>query len=379
MIYFDNGATTYPKPRCVIDGVNDTIKRIGGNPSRSSHKLSVMAGEEVYKTRECVADFIGSHSPENIVFTYNATYALNIAIKTMIREKCHVITSDIEHNSVVRPLWSLRERLGVEVSEYDSDSPLIESIERLIRPDTRFIVSTLASNVTGKEIDFSLLSNVAKSNSLALIIDASQVLGHKNVDISTCECDALCAPAHKALFGIQGTGFAYFKHRLRAGEFIEGGSGTNSIEPTMPNVLPEAYEAGTLATPGIVALRHGIEFVSSIGLDNIEKHLDSLRVLAIEGLKEIEGVVLYDSYGGNVIFNLGDIPSYALSGILDEKGICSRGGLHCAPAVHKKLGTINQGAVRLTFSVMNSDDEVRRFLKVMRIIAKEYKNKSNIY
>ena len=379
MIYFDNGATTYPKPKCVIDGVVDTIKRIGGNPSRSSHKLSVLAGEEIYKTRECVADFIGAPTPENVVFTYNATYALNMAIKTLIREKCHVITSDIEHNSVVRPLWSLKERLGIEISEYNSDLPVVESIERLMRPDTRFIVSTLASNVTGKEIDFSLLSDVARSNSLTLIIDASQVLGHKNINISMCDCDALCAPAHKALFGIQGTGFVYFKNGLRAGEFIEGGSGTNSIESMMPENLPEAYEAGTLSTPGIVALRHGIEFVRSVGIDNIEKHLDALRVLTIEGLKDIEGVVLYDSYGGNVIFNLGNVPSYTLSGFLDRKGICTRGGLHCAPSVHKKLGTIDRGAVRLTFSVMNSAEEVKQFLKVMRMLAKAYKSNSIIY
>ena len=378
MIYFDNGATTYPKPRCVINSVYDTLSKIGGNPSRSSHKLSVMAGEEVYKTRECVANFICAPYPENVVFTYNATYALNMAIKTMIVEKCHVITSDIEHNSVVRPIQSLVDRLGVEISEYNSDLPAFESIASLIRPNTKFIVSTLSSNVTGKEIDFSFLSSIAKKYSLKLIVDASQALGHRMIDISACDCDAICAPAHKALFGIQGTGFVYFKNGMRNGEFIEGGSGTNSIEPYMPSQLPEAYEAGTLATPGIVALRRGIEFVNSIGIDNVEQHLNKLRMLTAEGLSCIEGVKLYKSYGGHIVFNIYDIPSSTISLALDKSGVCTRGGLHCAPSAHIKLGTIDQGAVRVTFSIMNTIDEVERFLMIVERIAKYYRKKRNV-
>ena len=374
MIYFDNGATTYPKPRSVIHGVNECIKHIGGNPSRSSHRLSVLAGEEVYKTRECVANLMNAPSPENVVFTYNATYALNLAIKTLITEKCHVIISDIEHNSVIRPLRFLEEKLGIEISEYDSDIPIADAIVPLVRADTKFIVSTLASNVTGKEIDFSALSSVAKKYSLGLIVDASQVLGHKDINVSQCECDAICAPAHKALFGIQGTGFAYFKSNTRMGTFVEGGSGTNSIEAVMPVFLPEAYEAGTLSTPGIVALRHGIGFVNDIGIDNIDRHLNKLRQFACYGLNNIDGVILYESFGGNVIFNIGDISSNDLSGMLDKSGICTRGGLHCAPSAHIKLGTINQGAVRLTFSIMNKTDEVDRFLSIVKKIAKEYKS-----
>jgi selenocysteine lyase/cysteine desulfurase len=377
MIYFDNGATTYPKPKCVINAVCDTLSKVGGNPSRSSHKLSVMAGEEVYKTRECVANFIGAPSPENVVFTYNATYALNMAIKTMITEKCHVITSDIEHNSVVRPLRSLIDRLGIEVSNYNSDLPVFKSIANLIRPDTKFIVSTLSSNVTGKEVDFSSLSYVAKKHSLKLIVDASQALGHRKIDLSACDCDAICAPAHKALFGMQGTGFVYFKDSTRNCEFIEGGSGTNSIEYYMPSQLPEAYEAGTLATPGIVALRRGMEFVSSIGIDNVEKHLNMLRILTTEGLSNIEGIRLYESYGGHIIFNLYDIPSSAISLVLDKHSVCTRGGLHCAPSAHIKLGTIDQGVVRVTFSIMNTVDEVEKFVAIMKKIAKHYREKRN--
>ena len=372
MIYFDNGATTFPKPDSVIYAVEKFIREMGGNPSRSSHKLSRAAGEEVYKAREAVCKLLHFDTPENIVFTYNATYALNMAIKSMIREKCHIICSDIEHNSVIRPINSLRERLGVEYSIFDSNISPDISIPPLIRDDTRFIISTLSSNVTGKEIDMYLLSKVAKEYSLRLIMDASQSAGHKEIDISKCPCDALCAPGHKALFGIQGSGFVYFKNGLREGEFIEGGSGTNSIYPNMPIWLPEAYEAGTLGTPAIVALRHGIEFIKEIGIDNITYHLNRLRCRAFEGLKQIEGVLPYKTEGGITLFNLSGIDSNELSYLLDKKGVCVRGGLHCAPSAHRKIGTLDSGAVRLSFSIMNSEKEVDEFLSIMESIAKKH-------
>lgn len=372
MIYFDNGATTYPKPRCVVSGVTSTIRYKCGNPSRSSHRLSLLAGEEVYKTREAVAELLNAPFAENVVFTYNATYALNMAIKTLINEKCHVIISDIEHNSVRRPLKVLSDKIGIDISEYDSSLPLEEAIIPLIRPDTAAIVSTLASNVTGKEIDFSALSDIAKRYSLKLIVDASQAAGHRPIDLSKYECDALCAPAHKALFGIQGAGFVYFKDRCRRGDFIEGGSGTNSLEAEMPTLLPEGYEAGTLSVPAISALRYGIEFIRDIGIGNIEHHLNKLRALTAEGMRGTAGVTLYESYGGNVIFNLWDMTSHKLAGILDENDICTRGGLHCAPSAHIKLGTLDRGVVRVSFSILNTIDEVEYFVRTVRRISEKY-------
>ncbi len=375
MIYFDNGATTYPKPRCVINGVSSTIRYKGGNPSRSSHRLSLLAGDEVYKTREAIIELLNAPFAENVVFTYNATYALNMAIKTLIYKKCHVITSDIEHNSVRRPLNVLKSKIGIDISEYNSDLPLEDAIIPLIRSDTAAIVSTLASNVTGKEIDFSALSDIAKRYSLKLIVDASQAAGHRPIDISECECDAICAPAHKALFGIQGAGFAYFKDRYRTDSFIEGGSGTNSLEIEMPSLLPEGYEAGTLGVPAIAALRYGISFIRDIGIENIEQHLNKLRALTMEGLRGTEGITLYESYGGNVIFNLWDMTSHRLAGILDENDICTRGGLHCAPSAHIKLGTLERGVVRVSFSILNTVDEVEHFLHTVRRISEKYAKK----
>ncbi len=329
------------------------------------------AAEIVYNTREGVAKLLNVDNPENVVFTYNATYALNLAIKTLITEKCHVITSDVEHNSVIRPLRTLEESLGIEVSQFDSDVLPQIAIPKLIRPDTKFIVSTLASNVTGCEIDVFALAEVAKCYSLGLIVDASQVLGHRYIDFSACECDAICAPGHKALFGIQGTGFAYFKDPKRKGTLIEGGSGTNSVSKMMPDLLPEAYEAGTLGTPGIAALMSGIEFIMDIGLDNINHHLNKLREEIYGGLSGIPGIELYESFGGNVLFNFRDLSSTELSYILDKNGVCTRGGLHCAPSVHKKLGTLNRGAVRLTFSIMNTKYEAEHFIDIIKKIVQK--------
>lgn len=369
MMYFDNAATTFPKPKSVILGVNTCLKKIGGNPSRSSHKLSILASEEIYKTREAIAGLLNISDPESIVFTYNATYALNMAIKTMIRERCHIIVSDVEHNSVIRPLEALKETLGVEYSVYNSDMLPEIAIPPLIKNDTKFIVSTLCSNVSGKNIDFYSLSNVAKSYSLRLIVDASQAIGHTAIDLSKTPCDALCAPAHKALFGIQGCGFTYFANKYREGSFIEGGSGSNSVDLKMPNLLPEGYEAGTLSTVGIMALRCGIDFVTEIGIENIEYHLNKLRGLAEAGLSEIPGIILYPSFGGNIIFNMNDLKSSASASLLDELNICTRGGLHCAPLAHKKLGTLENGSVRVSFSIMNTQGEVERFVDIVKKIS----------
>lgn len=370
MIYFDNGATSYPKPKCVIASVNNCLRKIGGNPSRSSHKLSLLASEEVYKTRESVAKLLNVDTPENIVFTYNATYALNLAIKTLISEKCHVIISDVEHNSVLRPIEALKSQIGIEYDVYDSDRPLYEAISAVLRPDTRFIVSTLASNVSGKEIDLPSLSQIAAKFSLKLILDASQLIGHKNIDLSVNSCDALCAPGHKALFGIQGSGFVYFKNNLREGNFVEGGSGSDSFNPLMPLYLPEAYEAGTLGTVGIVALRSGIEFTSEIGYENIDHHLNKLRNLIEFELSKNSKIQLYPSYGGNCIFNITGMPSVDASAIFDRYDVCTRGGIHCAPLAHIKMGTVERGAVRLSFSIMNSVKEAEDFICIVNKITR---------
>ena len=369
MIYLDNAATSFPKPRAVIRDLNFCLKKYCGNPGRSSHKLSIKAIEEIYNTRELIAEMIDAEGAEHIIFTYNATYALNIAIKSYVSEKCHIITSDFEHNSVIRPLESLKQSLGVEYSLIDTAKDIRTELNKALRPDTKGIICSICSNVFGRSLPLSVLSEFAKTNSLFLIIDASQALGHMHIDLKKTPCDALCAPGHKSLFGIQGCGFAYFKDKYRRKCLIEGGSGANSIDKEMPMLLPEGYEAGTLSTPAIISLGAGIRFINKIGLDEISSKLNAMTQSLYDRLRYIKEIDAYPVGCGLLSFNIKDISSSVIAKELDNAGICVRGGLHCAPSVHKILGTLGQGAVRASLSYLNSQGDIEYLYKVTREIA----------
>lgn len=369
MVYLDNAATSFPKPKCVIRDINSCLKKYCGNPGRSSHKLSIMASEAIYTVREAVAEHLKISDPENVVFTYNATYALNLAIKTFVTKKCHILTSDFEHNSVIRPLEALKNKLGIEYSAFSTEGDVEKSILDSIRNDTIGIVASIASNVTGDRIPLKILSKIAAENNLFLIIDASQAIGHTKIDLRETPCDVLCAPAHKALFGIQGCGFAVFKDKIIRDTFIEGGSGSDSKNPLMPLLLPERYEAGTLSTPAIVSLGSGLKYISNIGIENIEAKLFNLTDILLERLKTIKNVSIYGSGCGILSFNFGKYPSSLISDTLDKYGVYTRGGLHCAPSIHRKLGTLEQGAVRISLSYLNTQSDIDRFYRVMKRIA----------
>ena len=368
MIYFDNAATTYPKPKSAVRKLNYCLKKCGGNPGRSSHPLSEMASEIIFSTREKVADLLNIENAESVVFTYNATHALNLAIKSFVTKKSHVIISDIEHNSVIRPLEKLKKELGVEYSLFDSNLTLRNAILPLINQNTVGIISTLTSNVTGKRIDLKELSEIAKEKGLFLIVDASQTVGHTEIDLTECPCDALCAPAHKALFGIQGAGIAVFKDKHRRGTLYEGGSGYDSTNTEMPLLLPEGYEAGTPSTPAIAALGGGIDFIKQFGIENIEKKIQYLTDELIARVSSIKGAILYPSSFGIVGFNIKNLPSSYTGGILSSHGICARGGLHCAPSAHRKLCTLDEGIVRLSLSCLNTKHELDAFYKTVKSI-----------
>lgn len=366
MIYLDNAATSYPKPISVIRDLNFCLKKYCGNPGRSSHKLSVMASEAIYNARESLANHLNISTPENVVFTHNATYALNLATKTFITEKCHILTSDFEHNSVIRPLQVLHDKLGIEYSTFSTDGNVEKSIRENIRNDTKGIVTSIASNVTGKTISLKTLSKIAAEYNLFLIIDASQAIGHKKINLAETPCDVLCAPAHKALFGIQGCGFAVFKNNEKRDSFIEGGSGADSKSRYMPDLLPERYEAGTHSTPAIVTLGSGLKFISNVGIDNIEKRLSHLTDALYDRLQTLKNVKIYGNDSGIIAFNVGNTPSYRIEAELDKNGICTRGGLHCAPSIHAKLGTLEQGAVRVSLSYFNCKSELDRLYKIVK-------------
>lgn len=357
MIYLDNAATSFPKPKCVRDEVLRCLKSYCGNPGRSSHNLSLAAAEKIYDCRERLAKFTGAERSENIVFTPNATYALNLAIKGTVLNKCHCIISDIEHNSVIRPLHKCSQRYGCEISEFNTSLPLNKSLIPLIRDDTRVIATSIASNVTGQIIDLRELSEISEKYGLKLIIDASQYLGHMPLNLSDINYHVLCSAGHKALFGIQGSGFAIFKTSELLDTLVEGGSGTDTFSLDMPYMLPERYEAGTLFTPAIASLWAGVGYINNIGLDSIQTKISALTLRIKDILSSFKDITIYGAENGIISFNKGKYPSSYISEHLNQSNIATRSGFHCAPSIHKKLGTDNRGTVRISLSYLNNNKD----------------------
>ena len=368
MIYLDNAATSFPKPKRVIREVTKCITQYCGNPGRSSHKLSIAAADKIYETRELVADFLNIKKCENVIFTPNATYALNMVIKGLVNEKCHCIISDLEHNSVLRPLYKSLTKYGGEYSVFDTDGDICNSIDPLIRDDTKILISTLCSNVTGKIIDLNKLSSIAKKHDLKLIIDASQYIGHSVIDLSNIQYTALCSAGHKSLFGIQGSSFAVINDEELFDTLCEGGSGVDSFSTEMPILAPERYEAGTLATPAIVSLGAGIKYLNELGMEKIESRISLLTNILRYYLNEIPNIKIYGIENGIASFNLKDYPSSYVAEFLDKNGIATRSGYHCAPLVHQRLGTASRGAVRASISILNTENEVYSLYKAIKKI-----------
>ena len=369
-LYLDNAATSFPKPNSVLKETFDFIKTLGGNPGRSGHRLSVLAGERVYLTREKVAAFLDLSSPERVVFTPGATFALNLVIKTSVKHGSHLLISDMEHNSVLRTVHSLKLNGKCEYSLFDAQNPE-DSIEKAVRKNTTHIISTLTSNVNGVVIDVEILSKVAKRHGISLILDASQRLGHTPLSLKNIKFYALCCAAHKSLFGLSGAGFIVFGDNECQESFLEGGSGSDSKSLVMPENLPERFEAGTLPVPSIVSLGAGIDFINGFGLREIESKLDRLTRRFIDVITSTSGIKACQGNSGIIMFTHEFLPSEALADMLDKNGIAVRGGFHCAPLAHKKLGTYETGAVRVSLSCLNKDEDAEKFGKILRRTLKE--------
>lgn len=368
MIYLDNAATTFPKPESVIKKTEECIIKYCSNSGRSSHALAIKTSEEIFYTRERLAEFLYLDNPENICFTLNATYALNMAIKCFITEKHHVLISDVEHNAIVRPLNKLKSEIGIEYSSFSTDGDIFANIKNALKPDTKTIISTLCSNVTGAEISLEILSKISREYGLILIVDASQIIGHKKINLQKNPCDALCAPVHKGLFGIQGAGFSVFPKNPPLKTLIEGGSGNDSLNTMMPKDLPEKFEAGTLPSPSIVSLGAGIDFINDIGIETISKRLEYMTNVFYEELQKINGIKIYAAENGIISFAKEGLSSSALSNFLNDYGICTRSGLHCAPMAHFKLGTFKNGLTRVSLSFFNNEDDALYLSRALRKI-----------
>lgn len=370
MIYLDNAATTFPKPPQVLREVQKCLSSYCGNPGRGSHRLSNAAGEKIYEVREQVADFFGSGNSENVVFTLNDTYALNLALKGFLHPGDHVIISNFEHNSVYRPIRAMADCDLIHFSVFDALAPdTVGQIEKLIRKNTRAVIVNHASNVCSLTLPAEKIGQLCRKHGILFILDAAQSAGHEEINMDKMGIDVLCAPAHKGLMGIQGCGLLVLREGLPLPEtVIEGGSGVNSLEWQMPDRLPERLEAGTLPTPAIAALGEGIKFVRSIGTDEIRKHEEHLFVLTLDKLSSISGVRIYAPkyQGSTLLFTVDGIPSDTVSSHLDDRGICTRSGFHCCPSGHKALGTPNDGAVRVSFGIFNRESETDALYRAVR-------------
>ena len=374
--YFDHSATSNPKPKIVVDTVLEAITTFNGNPSRSSYKKNISLDRKILEVREKLASFFNISNPLQIAFTKNSTESLNFAIKGLGFENCHIITSVLEHNSVLRPLNYLKDNKEVEISYITpskDDKEVIKNITSLIREDTRAIVINHISNVTGYIFNIKEIGKIARDNNLIFIVDASQSAGFYPIDVTQDNIDILCFTGHKSLMGIQGIGGIYVREGLSISPIIEGGTGSFSKLPRQPLKMPEMLEAGTSNTPGILSLGAGIDYINSIGLENIKNHKTNLVNYFIKSLSDIPEIIIYDNFnierGPVVALNIKGIPSSELSDILSEEfNICTRGGFHCAPLAHKYLGTYEDGAVRFSFGYTNTIEEIDYCISALKEI-----------
>ena len=373
MIYMDNAATTMRKPKEVIEAVVSAMESLG-NAGRGAHGASLDASRIIYETRELLCDFFGGTNPKQVVFTNNSTESLNIAIKGILNPGDHVITTMMEHNSVLRPLYEMQD-LGVELTIVRSDErgiTDIADIEAAIRPETRAIVCTNGSNLTGNYVDIEKIGEIADRHGLLFIVDASQTAGVFPIDVQKMHIDVLCFTGHKSLLGPQGTGGMYVKEGLEIRPLKSGGSGVQTYSKKHPSDMPTALEAGTLNGHGIAGLRAALKYLSEEGIDNIRTREQKLMWRFYEGVKDIPNVKVYGDFSTTrrcpiVTLNIGDYDSSEVSdALLVDYGISTRPGAHCAPLMHKALGTVEQGAVRFSFSHYNTEEEIDTAIRAIK-------------
>lgn len=373
MIYLDNGATTFPKPKVVTDKIMECYLGYAGNPGRSGHKLAMKMDLEIYETREKICKLINGTEVLNVIFTFNATDSLNLAIKGVLEEGDHVITTSMEHNSVLRPLNQLRKDGEIELSiVYADDKGYIDpqKIFEALTPNTKMIVTTHMSNVFGTIVDIKAIGDFCKENNILYLVDASQSIGVLDIDVQEMNIDLLAFPGHKALFGPMGTGALYIKEGIIVKPLKEGGTGSYSYSIDQPDLYPDSLESGTPNGVGIIALGKGIDFINEVGLENIRNHEISLKNHFIELLKDNEDVILYgtldDRQGAVVSLNVKDMDSSEISYILsDEFDIYTRPGFHCAPLAHKTMGTEELGAIRFSFGYYNTLEEIDKTVEAL--------------
>lgn len=383
-IYLDNGATTFPKPKSVVDAMVNFMTNIGCNPGRGGYNQSVQSGRLVFETREIINSFFNGPGSQNVVFTQNITASLNTIIKGMFKEGWHIITTSMEHNSVIRPLRraAIAGYIDISIVQCKADGSLDPSdIRRAVKSNTRAVIMTHASNLIGTILPAEEVGQICRELGLFFILDTAQSAGTLDVNYKKLNLDVLAFTGHKGLYGPQGIGGFLISDKAAETTLplMDGGTGSRSHEDTQPDILPDKYESGTLNTAGIAGLKAGIEFIQNTGMNNIRAHESNLLDIFLNGLKSIEGIEIYGPCGSSrqvsvVSINIGDMDPAELAYTLDsEYGIMTRTGLHCTPLAHKTIGTFPRGTVRFSIGYFNTKEDIEYTLDSLRKIAAEYR------
>lgn len=376
MIYLDNAATTLVKPKEVVDAITYALTHFG-NPERSIHSASLEASRCVFQTRKAIAKLFNAHSINEIVFTKNATESLNVAIKGLISEQDHVITSILEHNSVLRPLYNL-EAKGMELSFVNCDDNGVlyyDEIESYIKANTKAIVCTHASNVTGNVVDIKRIGKIAKKHNLLFIVDASQSAGAIEIDVQDMHIDVLCFTGHKALFGPQGIGGMVVNENVSIPSFMQGGSGIDSFSKSHPLKMPTQLEAGTINAHGVAGLLAGIQFIEKETMQKIHEKEMMLMWAFYEKVKKIPNVRVYGDFTNKercpiVTIAMDEDASSVADYLAYTYDIATRAGAHCAPLMHTHFKSEEKGLIRFSFSYFNTLEEIDIVIQALEEIRK---------
>lgn len=373
MIYLDNGATSFPKPLSVRQNVDISLKKFSANPGRSGHSLSLRAAKEIFECRKRLKELFNVNSEEEIIFTENCTMALNTVIFGLLSEGDHVLISSMEHNSVTRPLESLKDK-GVTYSTFDysyDDNETVDNVRNLIKPETKLVICTHASNVFGFRFPIERICALCHAYGILFCLDSAQSAGVFDIDVGTNQYDFVCMSGHKSLYGPMGTGVLILNNR-NLKPLLYGGTGTESVKKSQPEGLPEKFESGTQNMNGISGLKAGVNFVKNRGIKNIYNHEYKLAKRLFNGLANNRKVITYNKsfdYGKVapvVSFNIDGVYSEDLVAKLNKYGIMTRGGLHCSPLAHTTMNTIENGTVRVVPGAFNTINDINYLLNVIR-------------
>lgn len=375
--YLDNAATSFPKPPSVAREMSRCINNYCGNAGRGSHKLSLYAANKIYEFREEICTLVNAPAPENIIFVPSCTYGLNLIIKGILKQGDHVLISDMEHNSVLRPISKLANEGKISFETFyalsnpnQSDESILKNIEKKLRKNTKLIICTHQSNICSFSLPIDKIGDLCFRHNILFALDVAQSIGHYNIDMQKSKISYISAPGHKGLYGPQGSAFVVINSKNLLEPLIEGGNGIYSLETKMPDFLPERHEVGTLPLPSIVGLREGIKEVKARGVEYIYAHERELFRYLRDGLLNIKGATVYASkFEGNTLsFNLESTPAEQVSAILDEANICVRAGFQCSALGHTSLGTKETGTVRASFGIYNTKNDIDNLLSILNKI-----------